>query len=71
MFPSILAGLAGIVAATARPPNAAMTMVGIANGGNPGESPQATSFTDPDKLKDWVSDAPCRYSSWTPGGTTG
>jgi hypothetical protein len=32
------------------PKNEPMIMVGLANGGNPGESPPATSFDDPDKL---------------------
>jgi hypothetical protein len=32
------------------PPNEPMIMVGIANGGNPGETPPATSFDDPSRL---------------------
>jgi len=36
--------------AAASPPNEPMIMVGLANGGNPGETPPSTSFDDPAKL---------------------
>ena len=39
-----------MVASSRAPSNDPMIMVGLANGGNPGESPPATSFDDPAKL---------------------
>ena len=47
-------GVGGAAAASAAPPsNEPLVMVGLANGGNPGESPPATSFDDPAKLARW------------------
>ena len=42
---------------TPLPANVPLVMVGLANGGNPGESPPATSFDDPAKLERWGFDA--------------
>ena len=48
----ILTQLAAVMVTTSSgaPPNERMIMVGLANGGNPGETPPATSFDDPAKL---------------------
>jgi hypothetical protein len=50
LLPSFAVAALGAPATPAAPPNVPLVMVGLANGGNPGESPPQTSFDDPAKV---------------------